>query len=179
MSPSALLKSVAHALGFRIQIVEKRYAASDLFHLLASYSAQLSGQGLRLILLLDDAHLLSAEALKAVKSITCLENSSEKLATCVLLGEPRLKERLNHEVFASLKSRLYLNLSLEPLSQDEIQPYLLRRLAVAGIASDFFSKDELESLCACPGNFRELNKQAYALFTMKQRERLEAALSPV
>ena len=168
MSPAAFLKAVLHGLGYRIQIIEKRYAASDLFHLLGEYCRQLQASEQRLVILIDEAHLLSAEALKVVKSISCLENPQDKWASCLLFGEPNLNERLEHEVFASLKSRFYVREQIDPLSMEETRAYITHRLHAAGYPSNTLMESELQMIAeeSC-GNCRDINKLAYERFRLR------------
>ena len=173
MSPGALLKAILHGFGYRIQIIEKRHAVADLFKVLEDFSERLQACHKHLLIFIDEAHLLSPEALKLVKSITCLESTQQKLASVILFGEPSLDSRIEHEVFESLKSRIYLAEKLVPLCEGEIRQYINHRLRCAGYSSNLFHGEEINQLVLNGrGNCREINKLAFALFKGKSYDEL-------
>ena len=173
MTPMAFLKAVLHGVGYRIEIVEKRFATADLFKVLQDYCEQLRAGHRRLIVIVDEAHLLSPEALKIIKSITCIESMDQKLASCILFGELSLDSRMEYEGFASLKSRVYVHEHLSTLCEGEVRQYVSHRLRAAGFSAQLFNEAELTGLVnSGQGNCREINKQAFALFRTKSHDEL-------
>ena len=84
------------------------------------------------VLILDEAHHLSAEILEEVRLLTNLETAEDKLLQIVLVGQPELEEKLDSVGLRQLKQRIALRARLEPLDWDETKGYIERRLQIAG-----------------------------------------------
>jgi general secretion pathway protein A len=87
------------------------------------------------VLIVDEAHHLSADILEEVRLLTNLETTTEKLLQIVLVGQPELDEKLDSIKLRQLKQRIALRSQLEPLSANETKEYVERRLHVAGVNS--------------------------------------------
>ena len=83
-------------------------------------------------LIVDEAHLLSWDLLEEIRLLTNLETSKEKLLQIVLIGQPELDDKLNSQDLRQLKQRVALRCFLEPLSRQQAQQYIERRLWFAG-----------------------------------------------
>ncbi len=83
-------------------------------------------------LIIDEAHLLSDELMEEVRLLTNLETYSQKLLQVVLSGQPELEERLEKNRFRQLKQRVYARVVLPPLTREQTESYVLRRLTIAG-----------------------------------------------
>lgn len=85
------------------------------------------------VLLIDEAQLLSAEALEQVRLLTNLETTTQKLLHIILVGQPELKNLLSKPQLRQLAQRITARFHLEPLSLAETQAYIRHRLKIAGI----------------------------------------------
>ena len=85
----------------------------------------------RILLFVDEAHLLPDEALQEVRLLAESELDSPPLFTVFFSGLPELKGRLEAPALFPLKRRLSLCLSLSGLKKDELEPFLLCRLGEA------------------------------------------------
>jgi len=83
-------------------------------------------------LLIDEAHLLTAELLEEVRLLTNIETSEHKLLQILLVGQPELDDILDSPYLRQLKQRVALHCKLEPLDQSEVHGYIDRRLQLAG-----------------------------------------------
>src|ERR1700691_3537347 len=83
------------------------------------------------VLILDEAHHLSADILEEVRLLTNLETAEDKLLQVVLVCQPELEEKLDSVGLRQLKQRIALRARLEPLNWDETKGYIERRLQVA------------------------------------------------
>jgi general secretion pathway protein A len=92
-------------------------------------------KNLTTVLVVDEAHHLSAEVLEEVRLLTNLEATDKKLLQILLVGQPELDEKLDSVELRQLKQRIALRCQLEPLDQEEIKGYVERRLHVAGANS--------------------------------------------
>lgn len=80
------------------------------------------------VLIVDEAHHLSVEALEEIRLLTNLETAEQKLLQIVLVGQPELDDKLDSVKLTQLKQRIAIRSHLEPLSFEETQGYIERRL---------------------------------------------------
>jgi len=85
------------------------------------------------VLLIDEAQLLSEEALEQIRLLTNLETSTQKLLQIILVGQPELNELLARPQMRQLSQRITARFHLMPLTLGETQAYIRHRLAVAGM----------------------------------------------
>ena len=149
----------------------------DLVRLLSNHIIQVHQEGRRLIVIIDEAHLLSADCLHVVRTISNIETPEQKLSTCLLLGESRLAQRLEHPTFESLRNRIYLRSTLDSLSVEETEQYLKFRLLTAGRFEDLFTPASFQAMHAHSGGIaRSLNKIAMLSLlegSMRQRPMID------
>jgi len=87
--------------------------------------------GLTTVLIVDEAHHLSLEALEEVRLLTNLETAQRKLLQIVLVGQPELDDKLDSVQMTQLKQRIAIRSHLEPLNFEETRGYIERRLEIA------------------------------------------------
>jgi general secretion pathway protein A len=81
--------------------------------------------------------------------------------TCLLFGESRLAQRLEHPSYASLCNRIYLRSELRPLSIAELTQYIKFRLLTAGQFNELFTESALAAIHELSGGIcRSVNKLA-------------------
>ena len=84
------------------------------------------------VVIIDDAQTMSAEALEELRLLSNLETDKCKLIQVVLSGQPELLEILSDKRLRQLNQRIAVHCSIEPLSRQETEGYICRRLYVAG-----------------------------------------------
>ncbi|MCL5260542.1 MAG: AAA family ATPase [Gammaproteobacteria bacterium] len=84
------------------------------------------------VIIIDEAHILSDQALDGLRLLGNLETESTKLIQIVLVGQPELDKRLNNTNMRQLKQRISFSYKLPTLSSSELDIYLYHRLAKAG-----------------------------------------------
>jgi type II secretory pathway predicted ATPase ExeA len=101
------------------------------------------------VLVIDEAQHLSTEALEEIRLLTNLETATEKLLQIVLSGQPELEEKLKYTQLRQLRQRITIRCRTAPLTPEETQGYVLKRLEIAG-ANDqpIFSPEALERVYA-------------------------------
>jgi len=85
----------------------------------------------RLVLFIDEAHLLPEATLQEARLLAESDLDSPPLFSVVFSGLPELKTKLDAPALFPLKRRLTLRLELTGLKKDEVQPFLVARLAGA------------------------------------------------
>ena len=84
------------------------------------------------VLIVDEAQNLSDEVLEEIRMLTNLETFTEKLLQIVLVGQPELEQRLKEPQLRQLRQRLTLRAKTHPLTLEETEAYIQRRLRIAG-----------------------------------------------
>ena len=98
---------------------------------------------LRVIVMLDEAHLLSIQVLEQLHILLNYEKDSKPWLSLILVGLPDLRETLKRNVLASLTARMPIRVHLQPLDADQVKLYIRHRMNTAGCRRDVFSDDAL------------------------------------
>jgi type II secretory pathway predicted ATPase ExeA len=159
LSKTGLLREILSELNLALPVGINR--VQDLVKLLSNHIIELHQQGQRLVILIDECHLLSADCLHIVRTISNIETPQEKLVTCLLFGESRLAHRLTHPSYESLQNRIYLRSTLAPLTPEEAAQYVKFRLMTAGRLTEPFTPEALAAIHRhAHGVCRSMNKLA-------------------
>jgi general secretion pathway protein A len=132
LSPMEFLQFLAGDFGLTTSGKTK----SELLLELASFLVDRHQHKLTTVLVIDEAHHLSADVLEEVRLLTNLETAQEKLLQILLIGQPELDEKLDLTELRQLKQRIALRAHLEPLDSEETQSYVERRLKMAGATAN-------------------------------------------
>ena len=93
-------------------------------------------QGKRCVVILDECHNLPISSFEQIRILGNLETNKDKLLQIVLVGQPELLDILSSPRVRQLHQRVSSWFSLDPLSQQEVEPYFQFRLAHAGLQKD-------------------------------------------
>ena len=130
LGPVELLETVCEEL--HVDISSARGSGKALVDALNAYLLRAYADGLRVVLLIDEAQNLPADALEQVRLLTNLETDTQKLLQIVLIGQPELREVLAKPELRQLAQRITARFHLTPLSENETGEYLRHRFRVAG-----------------------------------------------
>src|SRR6201996_9159248 len=128
LSPTEFLQYIVADFGLSASGKNKAELVLELGHYLVSRGSR----KLTTVLIVDEAHHLSAEILEEVRLLTNLETVDDKLLQIVLVGQPELDEKLDSIGLRQLKQRIALRAQLGPLDEEETREYIERRLQIAG-----------------------------------------------
>lgn len=129
LNPTALRMALAEELGI---VFARNIGQHRLLKLINERLMELSAQGKRVVLLLDEAQALPDDSLEALRLLTNLETEKEKLLLVVLFGQPELDRRLAQTGLRQLRQRIIFSYQLQPLDRNGLTEYLHHRLRVAG-----------------------------------------------
>ena len=135
LSPVELLETICEELHVPIDALDgagRRGSAKALTDALNAYLLDAYAQGLRVVLVVDEAQNLSVEALEQVRLLTNLETDTQKLLQIILLGQPELRDMLARPELRQLAQRITARYHLTPLDAAETATYLRHRYRVAG-----------------------------------------------
>jgi len=128
LSPLEFLQYVAADFGLSSSGKNK----GELLLMLSNFVISRHQKRLTTVLVVDEAHHISAEILEEIRLLTNLETTQQKLLQILLVGQPELDEKLDSVELRQLKQRIALRSCLQPLDLEETRGYIQRRLLVAG-----------------------------------------------
>ncbi len=104
-------------------------------------AAETEERGRRVVLVVDEAHLLGADQLEELRLLTNADMDSTSPFALVLVGQPTLRQRLRLGAFAALDQRVALRYALPPMSRPDTGEYLAHHMRLAGRSDTLFSDD--------------------------------------
>ena len=117
--------------------------------------------GLRPVLVLDEAHDLRPESLAMLRLLTNFDMDSRLVVSVVLSGQPPLRAMLGRPDQAAVAGRLAHYATLRLLSRDETRHYVVHRCTLAGAQDDPFDTDAHEAIFEIShGNLRAIDRLA-------------------
>lgn len=135
LSPTEFLQYIVSDFGLSGSGKNK----SELLLELSNYVIARGLRRLTTLLVVDEAHHLSADILEEIRLLTNLETTQDKLLQILLVGQPELDQKLDSVKLRQLKQRIALRATLEPLDANETKGYIERRLQLAGANSQAFT----------------------------------------
>src|SRR3974377_1523109 len=131
--------------------------ASDLL------AAEAAERHRRVVLIVDEAHLLDPAQLEELRLLTNSEMDSASPFAGILVGQPTLNRQLRMGTFAALDQRIAPRFSLKPMDLAEAAAYLRHHLQLIGRDEPLFAGDAIPWLHRVPSGLpRALNNAATA-----------------
>ncbi|MBJ7574732.1 ExeA family protein [Luteimonas sp. MC1828] len=130
VDPTQLLETVCEEL--RIDLDGRRGNAKALIDALNAHLLDAYAQGLRVVLVVDEAQALSVDTLEQVRLLTNLETDTQKLLQVILIGQPELRDMLGRPDLRQLAQRITARFHLTPLDAAGTADYLRHRFRIAG-----------------------------------------------
>jgi type II secretory pathway predicted ATPase ExeA len=154
-----LYVTIVRALG-----AEARYLKAELMaqatDLLAAESAE---RGRKILIAIDEAHLLEAAQLEELRLLTNAELDSASPFSLLLVGQPTLSRQLRMGVFSALDQRIATRFALKAMDLVESASYLRHHLGLCGRSDPVIADDALARLHRVAGGLpRALNNAATA-----------------
>jgi general secretion pathway protein A len=155
VSPRALLQTVLREFGDDFEADEP----FDMINRLHQILLEEYEQGRKVALIIDEAQNMPVETLDHLRILSNLETPTQKLLQIVFVGQPELKDKLDLKELRSLKQRVVLRVTLEPLTDEQSLAYIYHRLAkVATTLEPIFTQSALKLIvAAAKGTPRILN----------------------
>ena len=120
---------------------------SSMLRALGNMLINRHSQGLRTVLIVDEAHLLPPHLLEEIRLLSNFETNREKLLQIILCGQPELHELLAKPELRQLKQRVSLKCSIKSLTSHETGEYIRWRLRIAGCNDEgLFDQEAIESV---------------------------------
>jgi len=158
LSPRQFLRTVASEIG----VGEPRFHVADLLDQIHDRLLALDEAKRPALLIVDEAHLIPGKAtFEEIRLLTNFQLDDRNLIALVLIGQPELRERLQHRAYRALTQRIGAQFHLTPLSEEDSASYLRHRVRVAGGERELFTSDAIRVLHRASGGLpRVLNHLA-------------------
>ncbi len=132
ISPRELLWVILDDLGhFDMQQCEGM-PKEKLLRQFKNYLMEKVEQGIKTIIIIDEAQNLPKDTLEELRMLSNLETDRDKLIQIILVGQLELEERLKYDELKQLAQRISIRYRLAPLTREETGAYVRHRLEVAG-----------------------------------------------
>ena len=128
LSPTEFLQYIVADFGLPTSGKNKCDLLLDLGQFLVSRCKK----NMTTVLIVDEAHHLSADILEEVRLLSNLETTSDKLLQIILAGQPELDQQLDSVGLRQLKQRIAVRTRLNPLDAHETKQYIEQRMQIAG-----------------------------------------------
>jgi type II secretory pathway predicted ATPase ExeA len=130
-TPSLASDEILHAIAddLQLKLAERRSIA---LRELQEHLIKLYGAGRRVVILIDEAHVMPDNTLEQVRLLSNLESSRHKLLQIVLFGQPELDATLAKASLRQLRDRITHSFRMRPLAAAEVTKYLAFRMRAAG-----------------------------------------------
>src|SRR5438309_4332809 len=161
-TPSLARDEILHAIAddLELKLPERRSVA---LRELQEHLITLYGAGRRVVILIDEAHVMPEDTLEQVRLLSNLESSRHKLLQIVLFGQPELDATLAKPSLRQLRDRITHRFRMRPLSAPEVAKYVSFRMRAAGYRGpDVFAPGALARVARASGGLtRRINILAY------------------
>ncbi|GAB6057779.1 ExeA family protein [Desulfonatronum parangueonense] len=129
LTPDGLRLALAEELGLDVDSETDQHRLLKLIH---HHLLEITAQGRRVVVCLDEAQCMPDETLEALRLLSNLETEKEKLLSVVMFGQPELDVRLAGKTLRQLRTRIAFSHFLAPMDSAAVQEYVVHRLHVAG-----------------------------------------------
>lgn len=144
LSPAELLRYLAVRLGADVSDADLAQGSLDrVLHLLERRLEQLTADGQRAVLIVDEAHLLEPEHLTTLQLLLNFRQEPRIEFSLLLVGRPDLVPRVQR--VAGLSERICVRTALQPLSETDTFEYVRHRLKIAGRSGAPFGDDAMRT----------------------------------
>jgi general secretion pathway protein A len=176
LRPEELLRVVCAGLGLDATNADKATMLANIER--ALHGVARSGQ--RTLLIVDEAQALPLESLEELRMLSNFQAGGYPLLQIFLLGQPEFRLTLQDPRLEQLRQRVIAMHHLEPMQQDEVEPYLIHRLSCVGWrGKPRFTNDAVAAMYRWSGGVpRRLNQLASRALLFGAVERIETFGAP-
>jgi putative secretion ATPase (PEP-CTERM system associated) len=124
-----MLRLTAQGLGLATEGVEKAQLLARVERALFDQAQR----GKRTLLIVDEAQNLPVSALEELRMLSNFQSGGTALVQIFLLGQPEFRDKIQSEAgLEQLRQRIIATHHLDPMTADEVEPYLTHRLKLVG-----------------------------------------------
>lgn len=138
LTPDELVKMVASKFGINVAGLTK----ADILKELETFLFDLSKQGRRALLLVDEAQNLPLETIEELRMLSNFQQFGKPLLQSFLLGQEELQPILRAPNMEQFRQRIVASCHLAPLMEEETKRYIEYRMHHAGWNGESLFSDE-------------------------------------
>src|SRR5882672_4956232 len=131
-TPSLARDEILHAIAEDLDLKLSGERTATALRELQEQLIRLYAAGRRVVVLVDEAHVMPEETLEQVRLLSNLESNRHKLLQMVLFGQPELDATLAKPSLRQLRDRITNSFRMRPLSESEVASYISFRMRAAG-----------------------------------------------
>lgn len=119
----------------------------ELLTLINKHLAERHAKGQQVVLIIDEAHHLSARVLEEIRFLSGVEVDNQEVLNVILVGHPELNKTLDSPEMEQLAQRVRLRMHIDGLPENEVKSYIAHRLVVAGGSPAVFELSTARLIC--------------------------------
>jgi type II secretory pathway predicted ATPase ExeA len=131
-TPSLARDEILYAIGDELDLKLAESRMTVALRELQEHLIRLYAAGRRVVILIDEAHVMPDETLEQVRLLSNLESNRHKLLQIVLFGQPELDAMLAKPSLRQLRDRITHGFRMRPLAEPEVAKYISFRMRAAG-----------------------------------------------
>jgi type II secretory pathway predicted ATPase ExeA len=131
-TPSLAAHEILHAIADDLELAISSERRTVALRELQEHLIRLYAEGRRVVILVDEAHVMPEDTLEQVRLLSNLESNRHKLLQIALFGQPELDATLAKTSLRQLRDRITHSFRMRPLSPPEVAKYLSFRMRAAG-----------------------------------------------
>lgn len=140
-SPDQLLGLILN--GFKLSPKKGRAATLDVIN---QFLIQKHSEQKQVLIILDEAQNLTAEALEEVRMLSNLQTENQAFLQIMLVGEPELIDKIKNNKLRQFTKRIAVHYHLTGLDRKETGKYIDFRLQKAGGVPDLFTSEAIDTI---------------------------------
>ena len=111
------------------------------------------------VIIIDEAHLLSASMLEETRFLLNSAMDSQNLMSLVIVGQSDLRAKLSKETFEPITQRIDFRFALVPFDRAQTQDYIHSHMRYAGEGREVFTPSAVDAVFHFSGGVaRKINK---------------------
>jgi len=111
------------------------------------------------VIIIDEAHLLSAGMLEETRFLLNNDLDSQNPMSLVVVGQSELRTKLSKEIFEPITQRIDFRFALDPFDRAQTQDYIHAHMRYAGESREIFSPSAVDAVFHFSGGVaRKINK---------------------
>ena len=131
-TPSLARDEILHAIADDLDLRLSRERTTVALREMQEHLIRLYAAGRRVVILVDEAHVMPDETLEQVRLLSNLDSNRHKLLQMVLFGQPELDATLAKPSLRQLRDRITHSFRMRPLAAPEVANYVSFRMRAAG-----------------------------------------------
>lgn len=152
------LRMIAAAFGVRT----KNLGKSDVLLALEAFLVDVTRQGKRCLLIVDEAQNLTPHAVEELRMLSNFQFETQALLQSFLIGQPEFRNIMQSPHMQQLRQRVIAACHIGPMDRDETRGYIEHRLKCAGFnGAPLFDAESYDALFKASGGVpRRINSLA-------------------